>query len=471
MNNNILAALFAFFFWGRATVEAEDRTNHSSWMRTITFLVLTIAVGLIYLKTLDVPMMSNYFDVRAESYSVRNDTLGERLSLIFNNAMDDEDLDNSTDNEIVKALNFTPNNHSYSWDGLNVSGMKFSFSVNKDSTYKIVHRENFSNPVRFPYTKDSLSANHFSRTYNGDSLRKLLYENYDLRYVVVKKIRKIYTLEPFLICHNKNEIDNNDTIATAWKSSNKFLPPLGWINMDMESKKEDWRNISFGGMCINREKYSDDYEWYSYGNLSNHLGFFTAADISQSNYQLLVHSDCPIDTIRVVFNTPVEMPQLPFKVDEISPYGFTITSPELIDKVIDHDIRFFLKFPAMANKQLVRSLILTTLLTALASLFLTNLYFCLRRSINRKKQDEPELGKRIKIAKCCHNAIVVLLLLIVFSYAIIIYNSWYIILPSSFWIWGWVIFLGFILAVLACEYGLYRYARLDKSETSEQPLS
>ena len=470
--HNFLPALFAFFFWGKTTADHEDRTRHSSWMRTFTFAVLTLSVGLIYMKTLDVPMMSNYVDIRADRYTVRNDTLGERVNLLFNNVLADEDLSCKVDSGLVQSLGFKPNDYDFR---MKFSGIGYNFHTTNDSTYKVIDRGVFAVPVRTkPYNINS--ANCFYKTYNNDSLHNLL-NNFDIRYVIVSKLQPIIEATPFQTYpHWRSRTSHiNDTCGfvsvSHWYPKSKTLP--GWMNMKVDSLMKGVCSIEFEGLCIDREKSEDETSIvsltsYKSYNFANHLNYFTAADISQSNYQLLVHSDCPIDTIKVAFNTPTEMPHLPFKVDEMSPYGFTITSQDLIDKIQDRDIRFFVKFPAMANKQLVRSLILTTLLTALASLFLTNLYFCFRRLIHRlitrQKQDEQKVSKRLKRAKFCHNVMVIFYLTSVLLYALSVYNGWMIPYQRSYNIWFHIIRFIYFLAFPAIEYGLFRYARLDKSD-------
>ena len=64
MLNNLLSSLFAFFFWGGTTLATKDNIRHASWLKTFTYLVLTIIVALIYAKTLKVETMMTYVDIR-----------------------------------------------------------------------------------------------------------------------------------------------------------------------------------------------------------------------------------------------------------------------------------------------------------------------------------------------------------------------------------------------------------------------
>ena len=86
----------------------------------------------------------------------------------------------------------------------------------------------------------------------------------------------------------------------------------------------------------------------------------------------------------------------------------------------------------MENKQLIRSLILTTLLTALLSLFLGNLYYCLRKFILSLKEE-----KHIAISKKFQylvNALIISILgcLIYYSY-ILVCNEKIVVNEGDVW--------------------------------------
>lgn len=474
--NNFLPALFAFFFWGRSTADTEDRTRHRSWMRTFAYFILTLSVGFIYLKTLEVPMMMNYVDVRAAAYTVRNDTIGESVRLIFNNVMDDDAQAKHAEDQLVSALKFHPNGVSE----LDTGSLCLKFTYPNDTSYRRVQRYKFMYDINYKnrvYYKDEktndmiavASSESFANTYDVDSLSTLVDGQYDYGYLCIFTRKIMRTMTP-LIVPKKQQARRNRSDSVSSERHRYFFYPTSqvlrkWLKVSPDSILHGYGNISFIGM---NQTYDNDNvvkETFQIpASQTNHLGFFTAADISQSNFQLLIHSDAPIKEVRVAFNTPVEIQHLPFKVDELSPYGFSITSPELIDQIKDRDVRFFLKFPAMANKQLVRSLILTTLLTALASLFLSNLYFCVRWFIHRREYDDEEpLTGRTKRARCIHQAMMILILLAVLLFAVSVFLDWTIILPYAFMFWGWVIAIALIIAFLGIEYALYRYIQKDPS--------
>lgn len=149
------------------------------------------------------------------------------------------------------------------------------------------------------------------------------------------------------------------------------------------------------------------FEAIKYGALYN---FFTAADISQYVVGLTIKSDIPINEIRFKYDIPVEVSSQHADL-ESGTYGFGLNKNRVNDIVNHGSQKIYVKFPSMANLQLVRSFILTTALTAFFTLFLTSLLNCIiftKRYIEEKiryklfhknKQDTKKLRKSEKIFK------------------------------------------------------------------------
>ena len=140
---------------------------------------------------------------------------------------------------------------------------------------------------------------------------------------------------------------------------------------------------------INLEELDYEYvdlKFFGYNNLTNKLNIFTAADISQYTYMLTLHSDCPVNSLYIEYDIPIEVANNNFD------HCFVGTRGILLDSVYLKSMRenpthvFHVKFPYYANLQLIRSLVLTTLLTALFSLFCRNLYFSIRKWAYKKKK-------------------------------------------------------------------------------------
>ena len=155
---------------------------------------------------------------------------------------------------------------------------------------------------------------------------------------------------------------------------------------------------------IGKGQYSDSLTFHraSIANeFINNLNFFSAADLSQCEYKIELSSDIPIEQFCMYFNLPVEISSIDitkrrkynyrgdFDLPEItsvnpinnniSSRGFSIHLEEGDDGNIDSFLHLIVHFPTFANLQLIRSLILTTILTALLSLTLANIYFLSRK--------------------------------------------------------------------------------------------
>ena len=498
-----LPAIFAFLFWGKTTAESEDRTRHSSWMRTYIFLILTICVGLIYVKTLEILPLTNYIDIRGENAPSPQDSANQ-VSIVIENVLD-KDVRNPSDIVADKLLSGTDNEERAVGQ---LSSTKVEFFLSNDTSIVLnnyVRDKTYYKPApSVPWNKALFSKQgyQFSEIYNIDSLCWLtsVPEYWKTKKSVRYSLGRRRKIEPqerdtnrfvqkyFCIIYQKNvpdlmpfHIDNvSDTIRE--KTGNPLMR-----TKTMFSKKSTWtsdhpRNIfgdvgylQFSGIAHDRVGNTSVSTCEDYLSTShfNHLGYFTAGDISQGILQLQMHSDIAVKELRVNFTTPTEFVQLPFTPDEISPYGFSISDSLAISQLLDQDQRLYVKFPALANKQLIRSLILTTLLTALASLFLSNLYFCLRRWIRiklGKEEKEPEARGRVRTARFCHNTLITAI------FAVLLYLVWrvfsgdYIYPSTSFSVWGWVIFLGAIVLFFAIEYLLFRYAK-SELQPSDEPTT
>ena len=125
-------------------------------------------------------------------------------------------------------------------------------------------------------------------------------------------------------------------------------------------------------------------------NYVNTLNFFSAADLSQCEYEVKLESDIPIENLSMFFDLPVEISSLNPSEHNVVSKGFFMN----IEEDIAGETRYLIyhvKFPTLANLQLIRSLILTTLLTVLFSLFFKNLYYYCRKIFERRKREKKTL--------------------------------------------------------------------------------
>ena len=146
-------------------------------------------------------------------------------------------------------------------------------------------------------------------------------------------------------------------------------------------------------------------------SIANSLNLLTAADISQYTYQINIKTDCPILFLYAYFDTPIEIVASDIEIDNRNVSSFRIKGKEInrLRKEVGDYLTVHIKLPTMENLQMMRSLFLTTVLSAIVSLFLSNFYFLMRKHINRrrfllpyskaKKLDQKRVRKFIKYAR------------------------------------------------------------------------
>ena len=161
----------------------------------------------------------------------------------------------------------------------------------------------------------------------------------------------------------------------------------------------------------------------------------------------------------------------------VGSHGFDVTGEMLKSMSQNRTMIFHVKLPTMANIQLIRSLFLTTLLTALISLFLRNLYFLIRKwAIGYKKRNRLPYSKaklisrtRVKWFRRIMYCITILFMLLVLwlSYRMFIDSPISVSNKSFFYIIYCV--FGALIALIIFIYLLYRYMRKPyvKKESDE----
>lgn len=445
MINNFLSSLIAFFFAGGMTANTEDNVRHSSWLKTITFLVITIIVLLFFLKTVQVKTLLTYVDYR-DGYSFAKECAFIKINNSFTGEIPDIcDYDSTLkdlgvgicDNHSIIKYN---NDHYY--EGLiplDSSGVYIRHYINgwcneqakqflkqfdtKSQGFGDKWAKYFQGVVDsflIPYADGRDVAKYsliycqkripdFSVTKNPHSFDHRVTNNYNSDSLVNQDIYVV----PLEFQKNLKRFGISDSIRNLWGNKGQAIFMVSAVDHDIEIKPYLLQNISNEIRITHKD-----------GGLNN-LNYFTAADISQCNYRLLLHSSIKIKKLTVTFNTPVEISPLPFVVNKMSTYGFEVTDSASLEYLKSSNTLMHIKFPVMENKQLVRSLILTTLLTTFASLFLYNLYYLVIRIIKNRGEDKKKvkMNKRLRIARALSSLLHIFILLVLLHYSIRIYNE------------------------------------------------
>lgn len=130
----------------------------------------------------------------------------------------------------------------------------------------------------------------------------------------------------------------------------------------------------------------------------NHIDYFTASDISQATFETHFSSDIPIKSVLILFDEPIDVTSITPEPDEVSLYYICYNDSNKLDIIRRSPIEFHTKFPRYENKQMVRSLILTTVLVGVISLFCIN-FFILIRGLYKYSMSEEFVKRQKKLLK------------------------------------------------------------------------
>lgn len=434
MINLFIAAAVAFLFWGKMTKDEEEKIENASWIRTTVYLVLTILVGVFYYKTYQVATIKNFVMVN-ELHGSHDKNSGENIDTI----------------QYLCIMNrFTDSNF--------FSTMRQFSSEKIDSTFR--ERENKGGLLLYHILKyDTLSTVIPNKQGNNGI------DNFNQIYEIAYFANKI----PSISLLQRKTKHEKDSIGGPEKHF--FSECQQWDLLDVpDSIKDDLINYigPFGVMSIFREwtfgldslgPFEKCIEHTSNGRLINRLDFFTAADISQCSYAVGIDSDCPLEYVNMTFDIPVEISPLGIEPDVLTANGFEYKDSVKL-KELQHKILYMhIKFPTLANMQLIRSLILTTLISALLTLFISNLFFLICsiiRSVKRKKNWEyypSRLELKMKILRYLAVIICVILsivsILLIFDkylwfesdsrkvFRIVFWNVVFVVVFGLLWINDW----------------------------------
>lgn len=418
--NTFIAAIVAMFFWKKTSKDIEEQTELASWTRTIVYGVLTFSVLVFYIKTYQVATINQTIQVAGfkgnfdkssnspkdivTSIDVLNRFSTGITENTFKNQLSEEDrehLDTIQAGGIFVSLRLTRGENDTiknfsKYDGIATKGYPIPLK-NFVHAYEIQYITNTLPsliPLFIKKNEDEEGIHNKTNTYYR--LVSSDYNSYD-----GGKFAKITTYDS-----NGNQKEIN---------AKKFDAYLNRLILTDTMQTNGYR----------------DYEYETKNNYINKFGFFTAADISQYTYAIKIKSDLYIKELFVGYDLPIEIN--PYSTDmQVSSNSFIVKGKLLNEEMknqsqIDYYC-FHVKFPTLANLQLIRSLILTTLLTALVSLFFMNLFYRLRKHfISFRDNHILEISNdRVKTFR---KRMGILLYLVLFA---ICYVAWCILIDNPF---------------------------------------
>ncbi len=426
MLNSFISALITIFFSGVASKETEEKTKRASWMRVFIYGVLTTIVGVFFYKTYQVATIVNTIDVQPFRTAFYEDgTSKDTIEIVhfYSRLSGDKTYNNKTLKYDRKESMMYPIYEDY---GGAVCSISTEVSKSSEiSWYKLIDPD-LQRGMDLPAS----TLHSFGVAFTTTHIPRLIpvvpsiNEKWsDLRPTNSKyclgRSRTVSLRETSdLYFGNREEIlDNNvDGKPTFYEtvgdgiSLSQTLCEIG-VDSQMIHNNRMYFNCQFGGSEINK------------------MNFLTAADVSQFTYVVGVNSSLPVKNIRFISDIPIELTATTDWI-KATPFGFNME----FDRDNDRNVGMFflhVKLPTLANLQLIRSLILTTLITALVSLFAVNLYYCIRRAaIRYRKKHALSIGQlrlisrsRITLFKITLNILLSLIAIAICIWAWMIWND------------------------------------------------
>ena len=406
--NSLIALVVALFFWKDASKEVVEKTRNASKWKTALYLILFSAVLAFYIKTYQVVTVVNLIGIEGVVASKSQGELIDTAVVSIHNKLfhkgsytnrfkslcdySEDDLSNYGGIQVDIYPHVNP-------DTLLISCWEDSDYITKDSLLALQKQfPNFQHLYRVRYYATSVpNLIPFESFFDKSSDWKVIGDNSFSR---TKKYSHGYDRMPYTTYHMRDTVPNG-IFRNPYYQDNY----VGTFNI---SKDESAKYIELKSMS------SFDL---------NSINIFSAADISQITYTIAIDSKIPVDHLYVDFDVPIELcTQAPFIEEGV--FSFVAHAGRFEDDKWDFNkastLDFHVKFPTMANLQLIRSFILTLLLSALFSLSFKNLYYLSRKFFVSKKGkiqmliNENSIIKIKKISKLI--AILSFILLIAYIY-------------------------------------------------------
>jgi hypothetical protein len=470
MINNLIAALIALGFLHR-NMDSEDskKIQNASWTKVFVFFVLSSITLVAFYKTYQVATIKSQIYVHgirgamANNDSTQNIEIGDTVSIVVNNVF-------NSDRIKYRDLKEVPDAEKPLFVSTKMGGTSLQFKLNNESKY---HIENYPGIKEEDFIKEGV------KNINGTG---------HLYYVRLIN-NEIPMLLPFL---PEAEYMDYGLKTTPYPDSTLAFSRLRSMSLDNYIPAEGLKYFGENGAVSLIERgtehpsFSDSLKRIYATAISasvnyNTMNFLTAADLTQCSYEFNIYSTCPVDYLQFYFNIPVEISPLSFKVDTLNAYGFQITDSTTISRFntindghYGKGIKFHLKLPTLSNMQLIRSLILTTLLTTFISLLLSSFYYRLKKTlyiVYRKKEKlitDPykRIESKSKILKICSYSLLCIITFIIYKLGrLVLFDT---PLKIGYSKWDTFVISTPIIIVLFILLSLYIFNRIIKDEKKKK---
>lgn len=397
MINSFVSALIAIFFFGKATKETEEKTKCTSWWSVAIYGVLSVLVGVFFYKTYQVATIYNF--VQIDPMRTYYDEKGKTK-------------------DYIEEIEITTN---FSNGGVYKNELESAFD--KASVYGERYGETGGVKYKIVMPIDSKLPLRWNREIPKEYLQELTVPKGTKHlYSVAFIASEIPSLIPFTLLweedpdqwlehpdnpnmYVKLKVENlRDNEKTYVKAAKPFADEINEDNLPAGSEVFKDGTVIWELIC---DCYPDSlYEIGVQASFSgvlkgvdmNKLNFFTAADVSQVSYYISLNSPLPVKHLLIQADIPIEIAA---QIDStvVGTRGLHVDRGPILYAVKNGGAHLHIKLPTMANLQLIRSLILTTILTALVSLFGMSLYYCLRRAaLNYRRRHTMTMAKLRRIS-------------------------------------------------------------------------
>lgn len=364
--NTFLSALISIFFLGKSTKEVQEKTRNASWFRTFVYLFLTIIFCIFFYKSYQVKTIINRIDISALRGA--EDSLGNPIDTIQHI-------------KIVNAFNTLGSyeNQLFDVEKANIKsemigGAEIKLNLSDYSEGKIKNSGGLTDSLKNRITAqtgkkiDANTGSIYRCEFFSTNIPSLIHVYPSIR---LDEPKVQYPSYGATIENKGNVVGLNLNGRIGISKSN---PSKGYYVDGLSYQKT---SIFYDEKSV-RENFDAIYIHMPH-QLVNSMDFFTAGDLSQYTYCIVVNSDLYVNRLDVVYNVPIEVSNQAEGL-VLHANAFSVVDAELLNKEIgSRPMMFLVKLPSMANLQQIRSLLLTAIITALFSLFCTNLFYRVRK--------------------------------------------------------------------------------------------
>lgn len=478
MINTIIAAIVAMFFWGKSSKDLEEKTQLASWLKTLVYGVLTFIVLVFYIKSYQVATVFHTIQVNGLKQTVNaNGVVADTIATI--------NLTNKFSSNITENFKFN-NAELADSDRIKriseMGGIFMAINLHNGPNYKLkinpkVEKQGNDIKKRIGYTPEIIFGDYPLDAYSHAYIFNYMTSSIPslIPFFPTFTLERKAGLEESNGIYQKVIMSDCDSFGEGLTSSIKTEDVGGQTHEVANPKFLHEMYVGNTVLCdtiTNIEDYH--YKFLFDNNFIQSMNFFTAADISQYTCDVHLESDCYIERMKFMYDLPIEISPHDSSMI-ITSYSFVVKGDFLNKDIANQgSYRFHVKFPTLANLQLIRSLILTTILTALVSLFFLNLFYLFRKCVIRFKekhisQISVERAKTFRI-KICILAIAIMAFLVYVTLRIYNEHPFHIKMEIYDWIYAYSVWVVIAIFVLLCVllYFLFRKAYIIKKQKANQ---